>query len=105
MKTTNRAGRKAGKKSTSAQSATAPKNSPGKTRISLPCPHDIVFAHIALPDSMKERERVLRAMLAIVTARHPVWQSICDQIEALELLEKLQKEWPLDFSQSEGGAR
>ena len=60
--------------------------------------YQILLAHVALPDSLKERKLVLQAFSIVMTPEHPAFKTICAQINAIEKLETLQKDLPLKFA-------
>ena len=60
-------------------------------------PFDIALAHVALPDSLSERKKVLQALSYIITPHHSASQGVSDQLAAIEQIEMLGREMPRKF--------
>lgn len=55
--------------------------------------------HVAntLPDSISARKEVLIALANVITSSHPAFKFVSAQLAAIETVERLQRELPLQF--------
>ena len=61
----------------------------------------ILAEHVAgtLPDSITARKKVLVALLAVLKSNHRAYLPVRRQIKALEEIELLQRQLPLNFNE------
>jgi len=59
----------------------------------------ILVAHVAatLPDSITARKELLVAIATVITAHHPCFPMVRDQLDAIARIENSQKQLPLTF--------
>lgn len=64
---------------------------------------NVLLAHVSrtLPDAMRERRAVLRAVQVFLPASHPARRNVMAQLAAMESVEGLQAELPFSFESSE----
>ena len=62
----------------------------------------ILTQHAAatLPDSIAARRRVLAAMLRVLKSSHRAYAHVAKQLAALETMEQLQAQLPLQFTEA-----
>lgn len=65
----------------------------------------IAFAVSKLPDSLKERQEVLGAILQLMPTKHPLRLQISEMLNALDLHERHQMQLALDFEKQINPAR